>query len=179
METDLGRVSGGVVSPTAFHVHPTSRSAIDALGRRHACAEHANGHVRAPSEPAHASQDVFLEVQRRKRRRSRVRETTVQDLNAKLSSGQDVVVVDVREPSEYAEGHVPGAENVPLGTVVDAAKEGRFDAYADREVHVICQLGGRSTKACTALAQELRGTKLINVTGGTAEWIQAGFGVEK
>jgi len=106
-------------------------------------------------------------------------ETTVQDLNAKLSSGQDVVVVDVREPSEYAEGHVPGAENVPLGTVVDAAKEGRFDAYADREVHVICQLGGRSTKACTALAQELRGTKLINVTGGTAEWIQAGFGVEK
>lgn len=106
-------------------------------------------------------------------------ETTVQDLQEKIGAGQDVVVVDVREPSEYAEGHVPGATNVPLGTVVDAAKQGRFEAYADREVHVICQLGGRSTKACTALAQELPDTKLVNVKGGTAEWMQAGFQVEK
>lgn len=103
----------------------------------------------------------------------------MQDLQAKVGAGQDVVVVDVREPSEYAEGHVPGATNVPLGTVVDAAKQGRFEAYADREVHVICQLGGRSTKACTALAQELPGTKLVNVKGGTAEWMKAGFQVEK
>lgn len=97
----------------------------------------------------------------------------------KMEEDPNLVIVDVREPSEYVEGHVPGAVNVPLSTLSDAAKQGRFDGYEDRTVHIICQLGGRSKKACLALSEQYQTLDLINVMGGTAEWIQSGYDVQK
>lgn len=95
-------------------------------------------------------------------------EISVQDL-ASLSS---VVVVDVREPDEYAGGHVPPAANIPLGDVRERSAELR-DADT---VYVICQSGRRSTFACEALAS--LGINAVNVTGGTTAWIAAGLPVQ-
>ena len=77
-------------------------------------------------------------------------------------------VIDVREPDEYVEGHVPGAPLIPLGEVA-----GRIDEVpADGEVLVICKSGGRSRRA----AEHLRsvGIDAVNIAGGTMAWIEAG-----
>lgn len=83
------------------------------------------------------------------------------------AGGAAVRLVDVREPDEFDEAHVPGAVSVPLATVPDdlAAFEGT--------TYVICQAGGRSLRACEfAVAQGLDG--VVNVAGGTGAWIRSG-----
>jgi rhodanese-related sulfurtransferase len=78
------------------------------------------------------------------------------------------VVVDVREPEEYVEGHVPGARLIPLGEVVE-----RVDEFpTDTTVYVICQMGSRSAKATGFLLGQ--GVDAVNVAGGTGAWIAAG-----
>lgn len=91
-------------------------------------------------------------------------EITVDELGEMVGA----VVVDVREPDEYASGHVPGARNIPLGTVHDRATE----LQALGTVHVICQSGRRSAQAAEVLRAE--GVDAVNVAGGTAAWIAAG-----
>lgn len=80
-------------------------------------------------------------------------------------------LIDVREPAEYAQAHVPGAQLVPLSTVPDnvAAFSG------DGPTYVICQSGGRSATACDFLASQ--GVTVINVAGGTMGWMASGFDV--
>lgn len=88
-----------------------------------------------------------------------------------LRERQNVPLVDVREVDEYANGHVPGAINIPMSTIgehLDELPEGPFD--------VICQVGGRSARVVQAL--EARGYDATNVDGGTGEWVAAGFPVE-
>lgn len=80
-------------------------------------------------------------------------------------------VLDVREPDEYEEGHVPGAPLIPLGDIVERADE----VPTDREVLVICKSGGRSRKAAEAL--RARGVDAVNIAGGTMAWIEAGHRV--
>lgn len=85
------------------------------------------------------------------------------------------LVLDVREPDEFAEGHVPGARNIPLADVAHYAKElSKFD-----RIYVHCQAGRRSQMASQALAQAGL-TNLICVSGGgMGDWIDAGFPTEK
>jgi rhodanese-related sulfurtransferase len=80
-------------------------------------------------------------------------------------------VLDVREPDEYVDGHVPGAALIPLGTVADRVGE----VPADSQVLVICKSGGRSAKAVTHLRAQ--GIDAYNVAGGTMGWIEAGHRV--
>ena len=77
-------------------------------------------------------------------------------------------VVDVREPSEFATGHVPGAASIPMGQLVDRLSE----IDRSKPVLVICQAGGRSS----AMADVLRhhGFDAHSVDGGTAAWISSG-----
>jgi rhodanese-related sulfurtransferase len=71
-------------------------------------------------------------------------------------------VIDVREPDEYAEGHVPGATLIPLATVPD-----NIDAFHKAvPVYVICQSGGRSSRACEFLI-DAGVPNVVNVAGGT------------
>lgn len=81
---------------------------------------------------------------------------------------QGVTVVDVREPHEYEDGHVPGATLIPLGEVPDRVAE----VPADRTVYVVCAMGGRSARAAEHLAGQ--GRDVVNVAGGTKAWIAAG-----
>ena len=95
-------------------------------------------------------------------------EVSAAELESALASGARLY--DVREPDEYAAGHVPGAVLIPLGTVADHVEEFRGDGLA----YVICKSGGRSMKACEILAGE--GLDVVNVAGGTMGWVTSGRG---
>ncbi len=81
---------------------------------------------------------------------------------------EGVVVIDVRQPDEYASGHVPGARAMPLDELADRVHEVPTDA----PVLLICGSGARSYKASEYLLE--RGVDAANVTGGTKAWIEAG-----
>jgi rhodanese-related sulfurtransferase len=86
--------------------------------------------------------------------------------------GKTTYVVDVREVDEYLDGHIPGAVNVPLSVLTE-----KYSEIAKHEtVYVVCQLGGRSARACEYLSNlsEFDGTHFVNVGGGTAAWILEG-----
>ncbi len=102
-----------------------------------------------------------------------VRNVDVATLKADLDGGKVPVLIDVRTPGEYAGGHVPGAKNVPLDEL--EARIAEFGS-ADTEVYVICQSGGRSSRASEALAA--KGLRPVNVAGGTSAWQAAAFPVE-
>jgi rhodanese-related sulfurtransferase len=95
-----------------------------------------------------------------------VHEIDVEQLAEVLDGGARLV--DVREPDEYVDGHVPGAVLVPLGTVPDEVDAFRGDGPA----YVICKSGGRSMRAAQFLAEQ--GLDVVNVAGGTMAWIQSG-----
>jgi rhodanese-related sulfurtransferase len=86
--------------------------------------------------------------------------------------GKPMVFIDVRTPGEYAGLHAEGARSVPLDQL-DVAALSRADG---EPVYVICQSGGRASRACERLlAAGL--TDVYNVEGGTTAWERAGLPV--
>lgn len=90
------------------------------------------------------------------------------DAAALLDRGA-AVLIDVREPEEWAAGHAPQAEHLPLG---DLRPELVGD---DRTVIAVCRSGGRSGKAADLLAEA--GLPVHNLTGGMTAWARAGLPV--
>jgi len=87
----------------------------------------------------------------------------------------DVLVLDVRSPSEYADGHVPGAINVPVGSeIVRAVDDGRIPA--DKQIVAVCKSGARAAMATMYL--RVRGFDVISLDGGTDSWANKGFELE-
>jgi rhodanese-related sulfurtransferase len=98
-----------------------------------------------------------------------VQEIDVEQLAERIAAGARVI--DVREPDEYTEAHVPGAVLVPLGTVPDNVAA----FVGDGPTYVVCKSGGRSMRACEFLeSQGIDGLQLVNVAGGTSAWIASG-----
>ena len=95
-------------------------------------------------------------------------DVTVDQAHRAAQAGQ-VLLVDVREDHEWAEGHAPGAIHVPLGALAADSLP------RDRPVVVVCRLGGRSASAAEALAGA--GYEVRNTTGGMKAWAQAGLPV--
>ena len=93
-----------------------------------------------------------------------------------LINREDALVVDVREPGEFAAGHVLGAKNVPLARL--AAGAGELAKRKDRPVIVYCDGGDRSGKALAALKKQGY-TRVANLSGGIGAWQQAGLPLEK
>jgi rhodanese-related sulfurtransferase len=93
---------------------------------------------------------------------------------AQSMNQQGALLLDVREPAEYAAIHAPNAKLIPLGEVGLRLKE--IEAYKDKPVAVICRSGRRSAKA-VAILQEAGFTRVVNVQGGTNAWEQAGLEV--
>lgn len=89
----------------------------------------------------------------------------LEDLRRKVDGEEKISILDVREPAEYAFGHIPGAVNIPLGEL-----EERFDELNQEDnVHVICRTGSRSDLAAQKLTD--KGYKNVkNVVPGMAEW---------
>ncbi|MDQ6674455.1 MAG: MBL fold metallo-hydrolase [Chloroflexota bacterium] len=80
------------------------------------------------------------------------------------------LVLDVREPSEYAGGHVPGAVSIPQAELAS-----RLDELArERELLIVCEGGTRSARAARFLKQT-GFSKVTNLSGGTAAWRSAGL----
>ncbi len=75
-------------------------------------------------------------------------------------------VVDVREPAEWAHGHIQGATHIPLGELV-----ARLDEVPLEQTLVVCKVGGRSGQAVAWLTQQ--GRDVVNLDGGMLEWAGA------
>ena len=89
------------------------------------------------------------------------------------SNGDCPAIVDVREPWEFKQGHVPGALLIPLGQL--SARVSELDP--ERPVAVICASGNRSQSAAALLGQ--KGFKTVyNVSGGTGAWMYSGLELE-
>lgn len=99
---------------------------------------------------------------------------TVRDLFAAIGQDPAPVVLDVREPHEYAAGHVEGALLMPLARTVELALAAGVPK--DEPVYVFCRTGNRSLQAAQALVaagyQDVR-----NVDGGIVAWTSAGLPV--
>jgi adenylyltransferase/sulfurtransferase len=93
-------------------------------------------------------------------------ETTVEELKSTLDRGDDVYVLDVREPNEYQICRIEGSTLIPLGEL--ASRTAELDR--DRDIVVHCKMGGRSAKA-VALLQERGFTRVRNLKGGILAWI--------
>lgn len=82
-----------------------------------------------------------------------------------IASTPGLVIVDVREPSEYEAGHIPGSSLIPLGDLPE--RLGELDPQ--KPVLLVCRSGNRSAKAAKVLVQH--GYKQVyNLTGGMINW---------
>ena len=97
-----------------------------------------------------------------------MREIDIDGLREQLQGEQDTVLIDVREPAEYAQAHVPGAQLIPMGQLASRLDE----VPRDRTVYVICRTGNRSGQMGPLL--DAHGFDSVNVLGGTKAWVEAG-----
>jgi glyoxylase-like metal-dependent hydrolase (beta-lactamase superfamily II)/rhodanese-related sulfurtransferase len=103
-----------------------------------------------------------------------IEQVSVDELKEQIAN-RDLQIVDVRRPAEYGNGHVPRALNAPLA-VLDGTI-GKLPLQKDKPTAVICA-GGYRSSAAASLMQQQGFTNLINVSGGTGAWINAGYPVE-
>lgn len=94
---------------------------------------------------------------------------TVTELKERLDAGEKLNILDVREPSEYAEVNMNG-KLIPLGNIMNAQTD-EIDAWKEHEVIVHCRSGMRSMQACAMLSQ-LGFVNTKNLTGGIMAWLE-------
>jgi rhodanese-related sulfurtransferase len=95
---------------------------------------------------------------------------SLEDLHAALEAGA-CALVDVREPHEFAVGHIPGATNLPLSSFDPA------ELPAGKSIVLVCQAGGRSLRALRD-AVEAGVTDIRHYPGGTTAWRTQGGDLE-
>ena len=107
--------------------------------------------------------------------KTRVMECEVDEVKARLDAGESLYLVDVREESEYARGHLPGAIHLGKG-VIERDIEG---AIPDTAATIILYCGGgyRSALAADALG-EMGYTGVISMDGGWRGWNEAGYPID-
>ncbi len=98
---------------------------------------------------------------------------TAQEAQARLSADPAPYLLDVREPSEFREARIEGAQLVPLGQL--QSKLGQLPR--DREIIVVCRSGSRSGMAVGLLQRA--GLNALNLDGGLIAWLRAGLPVER
>lgn len=91
---------------------------------------------------------------------------TASELKARLDAGDDIQLIDVRQPDEYEFARIPGAKLIPLGEIPSRMSE--IDPTRETVVH--CKMGGRSARAIEAMQQAGFTGKLINMAGGITAW---------
>jgi len=89
---------------------------------------------------------------------------------AKRRQDAGALLIDVREPEEWRDGHAPHARHIPLGDLVSRSNE----LPKDRELLMICRSGRRSSQA-QRLLSESGFTQVRNVSGGMTAWSSAGL----
>jgi len=104
--------------------------------------------------------------------RKRVRETNVDEVKARMDRGDKFLLVDVREESEFAKDHLPGAIHLGKG-VIERDIEGRVPEL-DTEMVLYCGGGFRSALAADNL-QKMGYTNVISMDGGIRGWREKGY----
>lgn len=79
---------------------------------------------------------------------------------------KDINLIDIREPYEYAHGHISKAKNIPMGTLLN--NPGQY-LTQNQKYYIMCQSGGRSASAVSALQRA--GYDVVNVKGGMGSYI--------
>lgn len=108
--------------------------------------------------------------------KSRVRETTVGAVKGRLEGGETPNLIDVREESEYAREHMPGAVHLGKG-IIERDIETRFPDTGT-ELIVYCGGGYRSALVADALTK-MGYTNVISMDGGIRHWREAGYPLEQ
>ena len=108
--------------------------------------------------------------------KSRVRETTVDQVKARLDRGEKLLLVDVREDSEWAKDHIPGATHLGKGVLERDAEARLPDKGA--EVILYCGGGFRSALAADNL-QKMGYRRVYSLAGGWRDWNKRGLPTEK
>ena len=112
--------------------------------------------------------------------KSCITEITPEELKAKLDAKEDLLLVDVRESSEYEHGHIGGAHLVPRG-ILEAAADTSYPKHypplsgaRDQQIVVYCATSGRSAMAAAVL--QMMGFKnVLNLAGGITRWEAEGL----
>lgn len=108
--------------------------------------------------------------------KARIKETNVLEVKARLDRGEKVNLVDVREESEFAAGHLPGAVHLSKG-VIERDIEKRYP-NKDEEIVLYCGGGFRSALSADNL-QKMGYKKVVSMDGGWRGWTEARGKVEK
>ena len=104
--------------------------------------------------------------------KNNIRETTVDDVKAKLDRGEKFHLVDVREESEYAKDHLPGAVHLGKGVLERDVEQRIPDTSAP--IVLYCGGGFRSALAADNL-QKMGYTNVVSMDGGIRDWRQKGY----
>ena len=103
-----------------------------------------------------------------------VKELTVSDLNAK-TIGQDIVLVDVRDPDEWARGVIPNAVCISRGTLEVKIEQ----VFPDLKTPLLLQCGGGTRSAFAAKAlQDMGYEEVYSLKGGFRDWVASGGDIE-
>src|SRR3954466_6705026 len=104
--------------------------------------------------------------------KSRIRETTVDAIHSRLENKDKFVLVDVREDTEFAKDHLPGAIHLGKGVIERDIEQSVPDL--DAEIVLYCGGGFRSALAADNL-QKMGYRNVISMDGGIREWREKGF----
>jgi rhodanese-related sulfurtransferase len=108
--------------------------------------------------------------------RKRIRETSIDEVKARLDRRENFVLIDVREESEYASDHLPGAIHLGKG-IIERDIEGRVPAM-DTPMVLYCGGGYRSALAADNL-QKMGYTNVLSMDGGLRGWREKQFPLTK
>jgi rhodanese-related sulfurtransferase len=91
---------------------------------------------------------------------------TATELKRRIDAGDDIQIIDVRQPNEFAFARIEGSKLIPLGELM-----GRSDEIDPaRETVIYCHMGGRSARAIQALEHSGFQGELHNLAGGITAW---------
>lgn len=117
-------------------------------------------------------QDAVLKHYIRKARTEERKEETAfphvmtnEELLVKINNGESMTILDVREPAEYAFGHIPGAVSIPLGELDEKVEQ----LNANDTIYVICRTGTRSDMAAQKLSEN-GFASVYNIVPGMSAW---------
>jgi rhodanese-related sulfurtransferase len=108
--------------------------------------------------------------------KKRVKESNVADVKRRLDAGEKLVLIDVREESEWARGHLPGAIHLGKGVIERDIEQRLPDAGT--KVVLYCGGGFRSALAADNL-QKMGYTNVESMDGGWKGWLEAGFPTQR
>ncbi len=93
-----------------------------------------------------------------------------------LINRENALIVDVREPDEYAAGHLPESRNIPAAQFSD--RTGELDKFKDTPLLLVCQSGAR-TAGASAYLEKQGFTRVHDLDGGINAWRAAGLPLKK